>query len=223
MGSSHSCTALILDRLLFRPDISPDGADRASVIGCRRSLMPAVGCCCCCHRCCQPLVLVPIPEVSRRRDSALSFPGPSPEPAAAEPDGRRVLSRGGVADHEVTPQAPLTGSGWREHSYGGFGGGHPHFLPHAPDLQIRSHPYGHPDPFRSVRDLGRAAARCSRESGELEGRSSAWLPAWLPAAHDTGHRDAPVLVTKHRTFDRHRDRAWPCPDPSPEPDCCRTW
>ena len=40
-----------------------------------------------------------------------------------------------------------------------------------------------------------AAARCSRQSGELEGRSSAWLPAWLPAAHDTGHRDALVLVT----------------------------
>jgi hypothetical protein len=72
---------------------------------------------------------------------------PPPNPIAAEPDGRRVLSRGGVADHEanfaaldheVTPQAPLTGSGCREHSYGGFGGGHPHFLPHAPDLQIRS-------------------------------------------------------------------------------------
>jgi hypothetical protein len=27
----------------------------------------------------------------------------------------------------VTPKAPLTGSGWREHSYGGFGGGHSHF------------------------------------------------------------------------------------------------
>ena len=56
---------------------------------------------------------------------------PPPNPTAAEPDGRRVLSRGGVADHEVTPQAPLTGSGWREYSYGGFGGGHPHFQPHA--------------------------------------------------------------------------------------------
>jgi hypothetical protein len=27
----------------------------------------------------------------------------------------------GVADHEVTPQAPLTGSGCREYCYGGFG------------------------------------------------------------------------------------------------------
>jgi len=31
----------------------------------------------------------------------------------------------------VTPQAPLTGSGCREYSYGGFGGGHPHFHPHT--------------------------------------------------------------------------------------------
>ena len=62
---------------------------------------------------------------------------PPPNPIAAEPDGRGVLSRGGEADHEVTPQAPLTGSGCREHSYGGFGGGHPHFHAHAPDLLIR--------------------------------------------------------------------------------------
>ena len=59
------------------------------------------------------------------------------------------------------------------------------------DLEIRRYPCGHPDPFRSVRDLGRAAARCSRESGDLEGRS----PVWLPAAEDTGHRGALVLVT----------------------------
>jgi hypothetical protein len=65
------------------------------------------------------------------------FQAPPPNPIAAEPDGRRVLSRGGVADHEVTPRAPLTGSGCREYSYGGFGGGHPHFLLHAPDLLIR--------------------------------------------------------------------------------------
>ena len=70
---------------------------------------------------------------------------PSPNSIAAEPDGRRVLSRGGAADHEVTPQAPLTGSGCREHSYGGFGGGHPHFLPLAPDLQIRRDLQGHGD------------------------------------------------------------------------------
>ena len=54
-----------------------------------------------------------------------------PNPTAAEPDGRRVLSRVGAADHAVTPQAPWTGSGWREYSYGGFGGGHPGFHAHA--------------------------------------------------------------------------------------------
>ena len=46
---------------------------------------------------------------------------PPPNPTAAGPDGRRVRSRVGAADHEVTPKAPWTGSGWREYSYGGFG------------------------------------------------------------------------------------------------------
>jgi hypothetical protein len=83
------------------------------------------------------LLLSPVDPVPHIR----GFPGdvtapcpaqtPPPNPTAAEPDGRRVLSRGGAADHAVTPQAPLTGSGCREHSYGGFGGGHPHFHPHA--------------------------------------------------------------------------------------------
>ena len=68
-----------------------------------------------------------LPAWSRRPVRALSCPGPPPpNPTTAEPDGRRVLSGGGGADHVVTPQAPLTGSGCREHSYGGFGGGHPH-------------------------------------------------------------------------------------------------
>jgi len=62
-------------------------------------------------------------------------PGPSPNPIAAEPNDGRVLPGGGVADHAVTPQAPLTGSGCRGYSCGGFGGGHPYFLPHAPDLR----------------------------------------------------------------------------------------
>jgi hypothetical protein len=60
---------------------------------------------------------------------------PPPNPAAAGPDGRRVLSRVGAADHAVTPEAPWTGSGWREYSYGGFGGGHPPFHPHTFCLQ----------------------------------------------------------------------------------------
>ena len=50
-GQGHGRTA---DLPLFRPDISPVGAERASVMRCRRSLLSAVGCCCCCHRCCQP-------------------------------------------------------------------------------------------------------------------------------------------------------------------------
>ena len=56
---------------------------------------------------------------------------PPPNPTAAEPDGRRVLSRVGAADHVMTPEAPWTGSGWREYSYGEFGGGHPRFHPHV--------------------------------------------------------------------------------------------
>jgi hypothetical protein len=79
---------------------------------------------------------------------------PPPNPIAAEPDGRRVLSRGGAADHAVTPKAPLTGSGCREHSYGGFGGGHSHFHPHAV--------FGsQPMVFKSVRgSLPATAATC---------------------------------------------------------------
>ena len=64
LGNSHGALTLILDRLLFRPDISLVGTDRASVMRRGRSLLVAVGCCCCCQRCCQPLVLFPISEVS---------------------------------------------------------------------------------------------------------------------------------------------------------------
>ncbi len=37
--------------------------------------------------------------------------------------GRRGLTRGRI----LSPEAPWTGSGWPEYSYGGFGGGRPHF------------------------------------------------------------------------------------------------
>ena len=68
------------------------------------------------------LVLVAISGPSSGAVTALlPCPDPPPNPIAAEPDGRRVLSWVGVADHEVTLKAPLTGSGCREHSYGGFG------------------------------------------------------------------------------------------------------
>ena len=55
-------------------------------------------------------------------------------------------------------------------------------------------PGGRPDPFRTVRDLGRVAACCSCQSGEPEGRSSAWLAAWLPVARHGWHLSALVLV-----------------------------
>jgi hypothetical protein len=51
----------------------------------------------------------------------------------------------------------------------------------TPNLLIRRFQCGHPDPFRLVRGLGFVAARCSYSSGELQGRPSPWLPAWLPA------------------------------------------
>lgn len=141
--------------LLFRPDIPRVGTDRAGVMRCRRSLLAAVGCCCCCHRCCQPLVLVPISAVCPALRQRPPCPGPGhhygvcagaetapvpcsdlpPNPTAAAPDDGRVLSRVGVADHAVTLKAPWTGSGWREYSYGGFGGGHPRFHPHTRNAQ----------------------------------------------------------------------------------------
>lgn len=58
------------------------------------------------------------------------------------------------------------------------------------DLLIRSSMCGHPDPFRTVRDLGRVPARCSWPSGIPEGRSIQWLPAWLPVAEDLAARFA---------------------------------
>jgi hypothetical protein len=63
--------------------------------------------------------------------------GPSPEPDSCRTIRQTGSVRGRRSRSRVTPKAPLTGSGCREHSYGGFGGGHPHFHPHAPDLQIR--------------------------------------------------------------------------------------
>ena len=50
----------------------------------------------------------------------------------------------------------------------------------TPNLLIRSSMCGHPDPFRSVRDLGRVPVRCSSSYGFPKGCSPRWLPAWLP-------------------------------------------
>jgi hypothetical protein len=57
-------------------------------------------------------------------------------------------------------------------------------------LLIRRFLCGHPDPFRSVRDLGCVPASCSCSSGIPEGCSSRWLPAWLPRkrVHGSGGR-----------------------------------
>ncbi len=43
------------------------------------------------------------------------------------------------------------------------------------------------------------------------------------AAHDAWQPRRPGARHHPRAFPRRRYRAVPCPDPSPEPDCCRTW
>jgi hypothetical protein len=85
-------------------------------------------------------------------------------------------------------------------------------------LQIRRFQCGHPDPFRSVRGLGFVTARCSHPSGELQGRSSVWLPAWLPSV---GHHHVLVLVTTIGPLPSAVTAPAP-PGHLPEPDCCRT-
>lgn len=97
------------------------------------------------------------------------------EPSTSPAQGRR----------EVHVLSPRTATIWR------FPGG-------AADLLFRRFPYGHPDPFRSVRYLGLAAARCSHPSGELPARSTVWLPAWLPVA---GHKSPLVLVLGRSSLD----------------------
>jgi hypothetical protein len=51
------------------------------------------------------------------------------------------------------------------------------------DHLIRCHPYRHPDPYRSVRDLGCFPARCSCTSEVPEGCSPGWLPG-VSAVHN---------------------------------------
>jgi hypothetical protein len=50
----------------------------------------------------------------------------------------------------------------------------------TPNRLARRFQCGYPDPFRTVRDVGFVATHCSHPSGELQGHSSVWLPAWLP-------------------------------------------
>jgi hypothetical protein len=92
--------------------------------------------------------------------------------------------------------------------------------PPATDLLIRRFPFGRPDPFRPVRDLGLASARCSYGSGAPEGCSSAWLPAWLPAGDHLLRRSGQVVQDRPSpvvgwadipglsTFVRCRPAAW---------------
>jgi hypothetical protein len=63
----------------------------------------------------------------------------------------------------VTPKAPLTGSGCREHSYGGFGGGHPHFHAHT-DCQQR-------DLIALSLEIGQIAAGEAAEQNTHPGRA----------------------------------------------------
>jgi hypothetical protein len=80
---------------------------------------------------------------------------------------------------------PITGNKALTCGYGGALGG-----TRTPNLLIRSSMWGHPGPFRSVRNLGRVPVRCSSSYGFPKGCSSRWLPAWLPRrrVHGSGGR-----------------------------------
>ena len=67
------------------------------------------------------VLIITAAPVPMRRPHYCPAQTPPSNPAAAGPLGRRVVPRIGVADHEVTPQVPWTGSGWRGYSYGGSG------------------------------------------------------------------------------------------------------
>ena len=86
-----------------------------------------------------------------------------------------------------------------------------------PNLLIRRYPCGRPDPFRSVRDLWLVPGGCPRKSGGSGSRSFVWLPAWLPAAHDSWPSWRPGPHHHWRTFARCADRAV-CSAQTPPPN-----
>jgi hypothetical protein len=150
VGYSRGGTPLVLDRLLFRPDISPSwrgsceshalppvADDSGWLLLLLSLLLSAAG---------------PVPQFhGHPADDSVTPRSSSPSPGLPlatrprpscprplpEPDSCRTIRQTGPvmgrrSRSRVTPKAPLTGSGCREHSYGGLGGGHPHFHPHAP-------------------------------------------------------------------------------------------
>ncbi len=130
---------------------------------------------------------------------------PPPNPTAAGPGDGRVLSRPSSRVHKpgtltvavaLRSQTALTGSGSHRYSYGGFGGEHPHFHPHADcrqpnrtctDLLIRGYLSGvqpHPDRSASWGDRQPPVRIRPTCPGKLFAR---WLPCWLPATHPFLH------------------------------------
>ena len=90
----------------------------------------------------------------------------------------RSVSAGDDSAVSKSVSRPLPSGGKMAVELGALGG------TRTPNLLIRRYLCGRPGPFISVRDLGCVCGRCSYDSVELEGRSSSWLPAWLPAAPD---------------------------------------
>ena len=98
------------------------------------------------------LVLIITCELSSARRAGLCpAQAPPPNPTAAGPGDGWVLSSSALRVHKpCTPtravalrsQPGLTGSGSHRYSYGGFGGGHPHFHPHTgcQHPNLTSHP-----------------------------------------------------------------------------------
>src|ERR1700735_803393 len=74
---------------------------------------------------------------------------------------------------------------------------------------------GHPDPFRSVHDLGHVPVGCPGKSGEPGSRSSVCLPAWLGHPRSLGRTRPPVrapAADPPTTQSRPEPDCWPVPE-----------